>query len=449
MRIGANLFRALGWPGAAFSIWLASGCSSDPCEGISQACLAVRLEASGDQGGGQSGPPQSDQLRVFITKSGGPSTERTSLPASGQPAPFPIAFNVLVGDPGGTVGLDVIAELSGTPLLRGQGSETVAIGEHKSITIPMTSSIGALPTQTPPPRSEAGFAYFPDRGVVVMFGGKAAGTQGQLLNDTWEYTPKIATWTQISSSSAPEPRTANLTYHPRRKAMVLFGGLGANGQALADMWIYDASAGWSPVPLTSAPTPRHRAAIVYDYARGVLELYGGQNPGLTQPLSDFWELPADSSAWSVRAFNPPVPVVSPPRLIYDGANTLLIGSDESNQSTAKVWRADIPMWTELMGTAPQPSQRNSFAAALDRQGGMLVMFGGIAAGSPVGDTYFFAPTNFRWSLNTTQGPSPRSGAYMDYVPELKGLLLFSGQGADGVPLSDRWLLVDTTWQQLP
>jgi hypothetical protein len=422
-----------------------AGCGgSDLCDGLSQACLSVRLEASeADKAA------MSDRLRVLVSIDGAAAVERNSTPVTGQPSAFPIAFTVLLGDRGGSVSLDVIAELAGASLLRGQGGETLGAGEHKKTTITLSSPPGADPPMSPSARSGAGFAYFPERHSLVLFGGQDSSRQ--FLDETWEYSLLSSSWSRHKTAAPPSARTTSLAYHPRRRALVLFGGLGPGGQALGDMWMFGASGTWTPLPLGTGPSPRSEAAIVYDYFRDALELYGGKDGASGLPLSDLWELPAAGSAFLPRIYNPPVPVVSPPRLVFDGRNTFLVGSDETTQSAVKVYRADAAAFTEVapgFGTM-SPLRRVVFSAAFDQKAGAFTLFGGLVQGSPVSETHLFGASDLRWSQVPGSGPSPRSGALVDFVPEKNGIVLLGGTGAGGSLQTDMWVLSGGAWQALP
>ena len=57
------------------------------------------------------------------------------------------------------------------------------------------------PCMAPSARSEHAMAFDPARGVIVLFGGKAA--DGMLLGDTWEWNGSA--WTEDKPSSSPSP----------------------------------------------------------------------------------------------------------------------------------------------------------------------------------------------------------------------------------------------------
>ncbi len=425
------------------------GCSPDVCDGISQTCLSVRLEASGEQ--------RSDRLRVLVGIDGGLPVERISQPpgAGSAALSFPIGFSVLLGDRGGRVDLDVIAELSGSPILRAQGSDTVPAGQHKRLALNLSADIGnaaTLSSGIPAARHSAGLAYFPERRSVVLFGG--VGSQSKLLDDTWEFLAAEQRWQPLQGLNHPSARASQLTYHARRRSIALFGGQAADGsnKSLDDLWVLDQNGAWSSISQPTAPSPRSGAALTYDRRTDTLTLYGGRTASQSQPLNDVWELVGDSNTWQPRTLSTAAPVVANPRLTFDGRYVLLVGSDEANPTTLKVWRLDT-VFTELPppGGNMAPIRRSDFVVTFDLSNSMLLLFGGTTAGAPLSDTLAWSPIDYRWTpLAVDPAPSARSAAALAYTPELGGSLLVAGKTADGSPLSgdDNWQFSAGAWRTL-
>ena len=93
------------------------------------------------------------------------------------------------------------------------------------------------PTTSPPPRTFAGASYWASAGGVVVFGG--APTDGSLtfLNDTWVFNG--TTWTQLVTKRSPAPRWG-LQMAPASKngPPLVFGGF-VGRKAQNDTWILD------------------------------------------------------------------------------------------------------------------------------------------------------------------------------------------------------------------
>ncbi len=436
------------WGLCASLMALTAGCGADVCDGIRQTCLSVRLEADGEQ--------RSDRLRVLVGIDGGNAAERISKPPLGSAAlRFPLSFSVLLGDRTSQVSLDVIAELSGSPVLRGQGGDTVTAGQHKQLTLKLGPDLGNATTLSsgyPAARQSAGMAYFPERRSIVLFGG--LDSQGRALDDTWEFLAAERRWQPLRSLSHPSARASALVYHARRHALALFGGLSTDGgnKGLDDLWVLDQSGSWSSISQPTAPSARSATALAYDTRTDSLVLYGGRNEAQAQLLNDVWELPGESSTWLPRTLGMAAPVVANPRLVFDGRYVLLVGSDEANPTTIKIWRLE----TNFIEQVPPPGnmapiRRSDFSVTFDLFAGALVLFGGSTAGAPLSDTLTWSPIDYRWKPSTeSMLPAPRSGASFAYAPELMGSLLVGGRAADGTSLSgnETWLFSAPTWRSL-
>ncbi len=161
-------------------------------------------------------------------------------------------------------------------------------------------SIGAAGAG-PSPRSDPGMSYDRARHVTVVFGGLGAAGP---LGDTWTYDGEQ--WTSLSAPALPPPTPAlqpvarshaALACSLELDGLLLFGGVGALGQDLQDLWRFD---GQSWVPLASTPSPgaRSDAALAYDPVRRELVLYGGLSGGTA--LKDTWTF-SYRSAWPDEA----------------------------------------------------------------------------------------------------------------------------------------------------
>ena len=65
-----------------------------------------------------------------------------------------------------------------------------------------------------------------------------------------------------------------MAYDPAIGQLVLFGGVGANGNALGDTWTYNGTT-WTLQSPPTSPGARALASMDYDPALGQLVLFGG------------------------------------------------------------------------------------------------------------------------------------------------------------------------------
>lgn len=142
-------------------------------------------------------------------------------------------------------------------------------------------------------RYRYGASYDLGRGKVVMFGGATSQLLIPPSNQTWEYDGTA--WLQIATTGNPGGRDRPaMCYMPSLATTVLFGGF--DGSTLTDQtWVYDGNtATWTQVAITGPkPSARNAAVMVYDSARDLCVLHGGQDT--TTVLSDTWTF--DGTRW--------------------------------------------------------------------------------------------------------------------------------------------------------
>jgi hypothetical protein len=133
--------------------------------------------------------------------------------------------------------------------------------------------------------------FDPGRSRILMFGGGAAATSGDLA-DTWEWL--VNNWVQRTPTSAPSARRgAHLAHDSARGRIVLFGGgVGGGGNPKhGDTWEWDGSE-WRQTASTG-PSARWLSAITYDPVHGGTLLFGGTD-GTSR--NDTWRYSSTSLA---------------------------------------------------------------------------------------------------------------------------------------------------------
>ena len=277
------------------------------------------------------------------------------------------------------------------------------------------SWIDRSPLNGPPPRYNHAMAYDENRGVVVLFGGRA---QTGILSDTWEWDGFL--WTQKTPKTRPSAREqASMAYDGNTKKILLFGGGG-----LADTWTWDGVT-WARATPTRSPSVRNSAAMAYDKDRKVVVLYGGHR---SVSHADTWEW--NGTTWTDRN------VSGPPKgaggLAYDASRkeTFLYIGSQTWVWNGKAWTRRFPagfasghtlaydpwrrrvlqfggsrllndLWEwngaewRLRHVQSPPRKRQWTALAYDTRRRRLVLFGGSADGTAwVGDTWELAADCF-------------------------------------------------------
>jgi hypothetical protein len=110
-------------------------------------------------------------------------------------------------------------------------------------------------------------AFDKARGELLLFGG---GSWNPYRNDMWRWNG--AAWNEITLTSGPSSRqSARMVFDATRSLVLLFGG--ADSNLLNDLWEWN-GASWSPVSVTPPP-PRCCYAFAHDTTRGEALLFGG------------------------------------------------------------------------------------------------------------------------------------------------------------------------------
>ncbi len=90
------------------------------------------------------------------------------------------------------------------------------------------------------PEARTGLAVsFSHNGLAVMFGGFGA----TYFGDTWLYTIKTSSWTQVIVDENPAARQGHSMVYVGDQRVLLFGGVDVSNQYLNDIWILYTGAG--------------------------------------------------------------------------------------------------------------------------------------------------------------------------------------------------------------
>lgn len=430
----------------------APACSPpDPCQGQSSACLTVQVETQGDV--------KVDLLRTIYSINGGTSAQQGFATTGNAASSLPIAFALPLGD-GGSAQVDIIGELGANPVLRGSTTATLAAGEHKRVTVTLGRDLAKLPFVGPEPRYGAGLAAVPVSAptTIVMFGGVIASDQP--LSETWEYDLTQNTWQRSMSPMSPGPRQPQMVADPTADRVLVVQGLGAGGVVQPDTWQFTSAMPgvartWTPITTVTSPLPPRAAAglTVLPSMTGtpLAYFFGGIDGSGGNPRSDLWRMltPSMTNFATVNANG--APVIKGPKLFATQTDVYLIGCEETMQTVMKVWRLDTTTtpnnWAVLSNDGGAPPYRQSFAAAIDPQTGLIAVFGGKAQdGSFLADTYRFNPQGGAWSTVTSDlNPPARIDASMTFANGR--YYMVGGRDSNLKPRFDNWRLTTEGWKR--
>ncbi|HXQ94240.1 MAG TPA: PKD domain-containing protein [Thermoplasmata archaeon] len=255
------------------------------------------------------------------------------------------------------------------------------------------------PTTNPSPRWGAGLVYDPAVGGLLLFGGTTASPSGlnnPAVNDTWEFT--ASGWSEVCRNlcEAPPPRwDASFAYSPEAGAAILFGGettVSGTTSNLGDTWSFAPATNWTLLTPAAAPSARTAASAAWDAQLGGVAVFGG-TPSTSETwvyrnLS--WHVLSPSSISGIPSARAGAALSSDPLngsvVLFGGCAAVPCGATADSDT----WVLAGGNWfnvTSRIGVTP--SNRGQAALALGGLRGSLILFGG-AAGAPFNDTWRLA-----------------------------------------------------------
>jgi hypothetical protein len=283
-------------------------------------------------------------------------------------------------------------------------------------------------------------------------------------------------WTEVQSQSSPAGRYgAASVFNPDAGKLVIFGGDIANGGRIGsdELWEFDAIAKtWTrrnPASSTAAwPESRRFAAMTYDTLRHVVLMYGGADPYTTGDLSDLWAWNSAAGTWTQMRPAATPPVRHQSGMTFDSQRNVAVvfggAIQGDNVVTGDTWEWNSAAgpdgtWIQTSGPA-SPSPRRDLRLAFDAARGRVVLFGGASmtcVSQPSGTICSDTEYNDMWEytvggwteIMANNQPPVRQGEFMEYAPDLGGVLVWSGDhDANYYLQDDTWLWNGSTWTQL-
>jgi len=226
-----------------------------------------------------------------------------------------------------------------------------------------------LDAMGPAGRHEVAAAYDAASKRFVVFGG-AAGAGGASLGDAWLLRDANGlgepAWEALSPAGPlPAARhAASAAWDPASGALLLFGGLDADGRALGDLWALERATTGLPVwrqllPSASGPAARWGHAAAFDPASRRLLVFGGSTARLEEGrnfvFNDAWLVHGPLEAGPEWARLTPTGVVPPGRLqpvtAYSASeNRLVIALGANNRRVDPI--TDLWTLTDAAGSLP-------------------------------------------------------------------------------------------------
>lgn len=215
---------------------------------------------------------------------------------------------------------------------------------------------------------------------VLLFGGRQGDSFATIVGDTWEWDG--ATWTQRQPPRSPAPRQNHgMAFDSVRGVVVLFGGIGRDGNMIGDTWEWDGTTtAWTEVPV-HGPSLRNNLAMGFDAAHGYTLVYGGHAQGGFHDDTWAW----NGASWTRLATKGPGGRAGV-RMSYDSyANHMVLfgGGAGSNNvwrffSDTLIWRGTSwePLSSIVSSVSFWPAARADHAMGYDPLRRCTVLYGG-------------------------------------------------------------------------
>lgn len=248
----------------------------------------------------------------------------------------------------------------------------------------------------------------------------------------------------------PLPREdARMVYDPVSQCVILFGGANyTTGQRFNDTWAWNGTAWNERVVSGTIPPQRSGQGMVYDAERGRVVMYGGNLPNNITNYADTWEY--DGSVWTKVADGVPHKSYGPGMAFDSTRKSVMMVAGQTDNANAwrEAWTWDGSTWLRESTAGPTNGYGVSFD--YDRTRGHGVLFGGsVIFGNVARFNNTWTWNGLVWTqLNPVNKPSVRRFAPMVFDPARDAMVLFGGDGANGVFANDTWTWNGTNWTQL-
>lgn len=352
-----------------------------------------------------------------------------------------------------------------------------SILSRNQVETPPHESLDNLPTQEPevadptattpwkrfkifdspfPRYRHAASAISSDKNEIFLMGGLK---EGSVFGDTWKVTPEVGAGNIIRGFTAQHLEVANSTLPPARvghssvlcgNAFIIYGGdtvdTDYNGYPDDNFYMFNINNYKYTIPLHVLSKPRGR----YGHLIGVaslsatssrLYLFGGQlendvfNDLYYFELTNFklpkarWEL-----VEPLNNFKPP-PVTNHTMSIYKNKIYIFGGVYNNEKVCNDLWCFDtlINKWVQVPTTGDVPLPVNEHSATI--VGDRLYVYGGNDFSGAIYETLYSLDLHtFKWSKLSkdlsANGPGPRCGHSMSYIPKLNQLIIMGGDKND-------------------
>jgi len=316
-----------------------------------------------------------------------------------------------------------------------------------------------------PPASEwSAVAYHSGQDRVVLFGGHISGSGDNMLNhnQTWVYDYNTNTWTEMSPAIAPPASTGVMVYDSESDLIVLscqFPDGAWSSDPLAQTWTYDLSTDtWTNVTTSGQPSPRTWFKMAYDSESDLIVAHGGfstESANRWEIYDDTWTYDTNTNTWTEIATVGPGVTGD---LAYDSESDRIVFfggcldmSEYPQDLVSETWNYDTNSETwEKMTNDVQPPKRSRGELVYDSESDRVILFEGLVWSAPIEilhdcwvydlNTNLWNDVNWDWQeMTPVDSPYPTQDPVMAYDTESDLTVLFRGYvEPEGRPHNETW-----------
>ncbi len=336
-----------------------------------------------------------------------------------------------------------VATTGGSPTLSAPGRQSdapTAVSPATSATATGTPTAAILtwapvPAPGPAAREDHTWTVDPDRRIAYLFGGRDGGT---VFGDLWAYDLVADAWTSLDPGLAPAARFGHEAAWVDGIGLVIFAGQ-AGTSFFNDLWAYDPdAAAWSELPASGAiPVARYGTCSAVGSDGRLWISHGFTSDGAR--FDDTRAYDFDTGAWTDESPADARPIercLHTCWLTDAGELALYAGQTTGVPALGDRWIFSGGRWEESTGDLPP--ERNLPAHV--RLGGATLIFGGMALDLGFLDDLWLLRDDMADAeplTATGPGPSGRAGAAL--IRDGGRILLFGGRTANGVS-DELWAL---------